>query len=121
LKRLLLHVFFFNTFAKHDSTVKKTFKFTFTCIFLIIKFNNDFFFILKNVVLIDNRKSVNNKTILLQQQLSETLSEQQAKEELQEQLHFPDNIANVVIEEGITAEFVTYNETDGGVVEVGIE
>jgi hypothetical protein len=57
----------------------------------------------------------------LQQQLSETLSEQQAKEELQEQLHFPDNIANVVIEEGITAEFVTYNETDGGVVEVGIE
>ncbi|RZB40821.1 gastrula zinc finger protein XlCGF57.1, partial [Asbolus verrucosus] len=52
------------------------------------------------------------------QQLSETLNEQQTKEELQGQLHFPENIANVVIEEGITAEFVAYSENDETVVEV---
>lgn len=39
---------------------------------------------------------------------------------MQEQLHFPDNIANVVIEEGITAEFVTYSEHDGTVVNVSV-
>lgn len=46
----------------------------------------------------------------MQQQLAEAVENQHAKDDTTVELQFPDNIANVVIEEGITAEFVTYSE-----------